>query len=80
MSFEVELTTVTEAEHVERGAEVDATGGGRSEVKFANFSFFLNCPGLPSATETGLTSMKLDADLTLGKPYWMAATRATLAR
>jgi len=62
------------------GPEVDATGGGRSEVRFANFSFFSNCPGLPSATETGLTSMKLDADLTVGKPYWMAATRATLAR
>ena len=26
MSFEVELTTVTEADHVERGAEVYATG------------------------------------------------------
>ena len=39
MSFEVELTTVTEAEHVERGAEVDATGVGRSEVRFANLNF-----------------------------------------
>ena len=56
MSFEVELTTVTEAEHVERGAEVDATvlatGVGRSEVRFANLK--------------GLTSMKLDVDLTGG--------------
>ena len=45
MSFEVELTTVTEAEHVERGAEVDATGVGRSEVRFANliFSRIDNC-------------------------------------
>ena len=43
MSFEVELTTVTEAEHVERGAEVDATGVGRSEVRFANSNFFSNC-------------------------------------
>ena len=39
MSFEVELTTVTEAEHVERGAEVDPTGVGRSEVRFANLIF-----------------------------------------
>ena len=56
MSFEVELTTVTEAEHVDRGAEVDATvlatGVGRSEVRFANLK--------------GLTSMKLDVDLTGG--------------
>ena len=81
MSFEVEWTTTTTEEHVERGAEIDAKGGGRSEVRFANFSFFSNCPRLPSATETGLTSMKLDvSDLTEGKPYWMAATRATLAR
>ena len=78
MSFEVELTTVAEAEHVERGAEVDATGVGRSEVRFANLSFSSNC--VPSPTETGLTSMKLDVDLTEVKPYSMAATRATLAR
>ena len=84
MSFEVELTTVTEAEHVERGAEVDATvvatGVGRSEVRFANLIFFSNCVRMPSPTETGLTSMKLDVDLTEVKPYSMAATRATLAR
>ena len=66
MSFEVELTTVTEAEHVERGAEVDATGVGRSEVRFANLIFFSNCVRMPSPTETGLTSMKLDVDLTGG--------------
>ena len=80
MSFDVEWTTTATEEHVEGGAEVDATGGSRSEVRFANFSFFSNCSGLPSATETGLTSMKLDVGLTVGKPYWMAATRATLAR
>ena len=51
MSFEVELTTVTEAEHVERGAEVDATGVGRSEVRFANLIFFSNCVRMPSPTE-----------------------------
>jgi len=56
MSFEVELTTTaTEAEHVERGAEVDATGVGRSEVRFANLYFSSNCARLPSPTETGLT-------------------------
>ena len=69
MSFEVELTTVTEAEHVERGAEVDATGVGRSEVRFAKLIFFSNCFRMPSPTETGLTSMKLDVDLTEVKPY-----------
>ena len=54
MSFEVELKTVTEAEHVERGAEVDATvdatGVGRSEVRFANLIFFSNCVRMPSPT------------------------------
>ena len=80
MSFEVELTTVTEAEHVERGAEVDATGVGRSEVRFANLNFFSNCVRMPSPTETGLTSMKLDVDFPEVKPSSMAATRATLAR
>ena len=70
MSLEVELTTVIEAEHVERGAEVDATGVatgvGRSEVSFADLNFFSNCVRMPSPTETGLTSMKLDVDLTGG--------------
>ena len=37
----------------QRGAEVDAKGGGRSEVRFANFSFFSNCPRLPSAYGNG---------------------------
>ena len=55
MSFEVELTTVTEAEHVDRGAEVDATGVGRSEVRFANLNLFSNCVRMPSPTEMGLT-------------------------
>ena len=53
MSFEVEWTTTTTEEHVERGAEIDAKGGGRSEVRFANFSFFSNCPRLPSAHGNG---------------------------
>ena len=53
MSFEVEWTTTTTEEHVERGAEIDAKGGGRSEVRFANFSFFSNCPRLPSAYGNG---------------------------
>ena len=79
MSFEVELTTVTEAEHVERGAEVDATGVGRSEVSLANLIFLELCQDAV-ANRDGLTSMKLDVDLTEVKPYSMAATRAALAR
>ena len=61
-----------------------AEAGQKSGLRTSVFSRIVPGCRRHTATETGLTSMKrlkLDvSDLTEGKPYWMAATRATLAR